>query len=103
MNFKQIIPLIFFICSAGTFAQIHISDQIGASTVGISPPGDFQSGDPEIGRIISIVNTVESKNSFIEQLNPDSTIALPFGIIKQIGAIRYVIAIDSMKVKPVGA
>lgn len=61
------------------------------------------SSNPEIDRIISIVNTVESKNNFIDQLNPDSNISLPFGIIKQIGAARYTIAIDSLKFLPLGA
>lgn len=65
-------------------------------------PGNLQSGgseqpsDREIDRVISIVNTVESKNNFIDQLNPDSNMSLPFGIIKQIGAVRYTIAVDSM-------
>ena len=61
------------------------------------------TSNPEIDRIISIVNTVESKNNFIDQLNPDSNVSLPFGIIKQIGAVRYTIAIDSMKFLPAGA
>ncbi|MBA2613313.1 MAG: hypothetical protein H0U95_15195 [Bacteroidetes bacterium] len=62
-----------------------------------------QSTNPEINRIISIVNTVESKNNFIDILNPDSNVSLPFGVIKQIGGIRYTIAIDSMKFLPLGA
>ncbi|MEI8136903.1 MAG: hypothetical protein WCH21_06215 [Bacteroidota bacterium] len=62
-----------------------------------------QNSNPEINRIISIVNTVESNNNFIDQLNPDSNVSLPFGIIKQIGAVRYTIAIDSMKFLPIGA
>jgi hypothetical protein len=67
-----------------------------------SSSNGYQS-NPEIDRIISIVNTVESKNNFIDQLNPDSNVSLPFGIMKQIGAVRYTIAIDSMRFLSNGA
>lgn len=66
-------------------------------------PSNVYKGNPEIDRIISIVNTVESKNNFIDQLNPDSNVSLPFGIMKQIGAVRYTIAIDSMRFLSNGA
>ncbi len=65
--------------------------------------GSEEQSNPEIDRVISIVNTVESKNNFIDQLNPDSNVSLPFGIIKQVGAVRYVIAIDSMRFQTQGA
>lgn len=54
---------------------------------------------PDVTKVISIVNQVESKNNFIDWLIPDSTASLPFGLIKQIGNTRYVIAIDSMEFK----
>jgi len=61
------------------------------------------ASNPAIDRVISMVKTVEDNNSFIDQLLPDSNTVLPFGIIKKIGAARYVIAIDTMKFKPNGA
>jgi hypothetical protein len=68
-----------------------------------NPQEITEASDPEIKRIISIAEEVESKASFIENLNSDSVAQLPFGIIKQIGAARYVICIDSMNYKPGGA
>jgi hypothetical protein len=67
-----------------------------------SPPPEAPT-DPEIDRVISIVNSVESKNNYIDKLSPDSNATLPFGLIKQVGATRYVIAIDSMTFFPQGA
>lgn len=60
-------------------------------------------GNPVIDNIISTVNSVEEKNNFIGQMLPDSLASLPIGIIKQIGATRYIIAIDSMNFKSQGA
>ncbi len=80
-----------------------MGDRVLQSTVNPINPNAPASSDPEINRVISIVNTVETKNNFLDQLNPDSNVSLPFGIIKQIGAVRYVIAIDSLHFKPEGA
>lgn len=54
-------------------------------------------------KVLSVVETVIGNDNFIENLAPDSTASLPFGIRKQIGAARYVVAIDSCKFKPAGA
>lgn len=59
--------------------------------------------DPAINRVLSLVNTVEEGNNFIEELSPDSIASLPFGMIKQIGQARYIIAVDSIKFRPTGA
>jgi len=59
--------------------------------------------NPLISNVLSIVKTVEDNASFIDQLSPDSNVALPIGLIKQIGPARYIIAIDSCKFKPDGA
>jgi hypothetical protein len=82
------------------FIQIVAYGQFTEESTTPTPLNNHQNSqetDPEINRIISIVNTVESKNNFIDQLNPDSNVSLPVGIIKQIGETRYTIAIDSMK------
>lgn len=59
--------------------------------------------NPAINRVISLVNTVEEGSNFIEELSPDSIASLPFGMIKQIGQARYIIAVDSIKFRPTGA
>jgi hypothetical protein len=61
------------------------------------------TSNPDVDQVISMVNTVEENNNFIDQLSPDSAVSLPFGIIKKIGEARYVVAIDSVKFKPGGA
>lgn len=58
---------------------------------------------PDVTKVISIVNEVESKNNFIDWLIPDSTASLPFGIIKKVGEARYVVAIDSLLFEKEGA
>ena len=69
----------------------------------ISPAQSDSTTNPAINKVLSIVKTVEDGNNFIDQLSPDSNAALPFGIIKQIGQARYIVAIDSMKFRPNGA
>jgi hypothetical protein len=59
--------------------------------------------NPQIDKVVSMVNTVEANNNFLDQLTPDSNVVLPFGIIKKIGEVRYIVAIDSVKFKPAGA
>jgi hypothetical protein len=59
--------------------------------------------NPAINKVLSVVGTVIGKDNFVDQLSPDSNVALPFGIRKQIGAVRYIVAIDSCKFKPSGA
>lgn len=61
------------------------------------------TSDPLIDKVVSIVGDVETNNNFLDQLSPDSNVALPFGIIKQMGSVRYIIAIDSCKFRPNGA
>lgn len=59
--------------------------------------------NPKIDQVISVVNTVEQAANFIEELSPDSVASLPIGMIKKIGDVRYIIAIDSVKFKSNGA
>ena len=53
--------------------------------------------DPLQSKVLSICNKVENENRLAGNMNPDSAASLPFGIVKEIGATRYVIAIDSAK------
>jgi hypothetical protein len=53
--------------------------------------------NPLQSMVLSICNKVESENRFAGNMDPDSAASLPFGIIKEIGSTRYVIAIDSAK------
>lgn len=57
----------------------------------------------DIDYVVSIVKQVEDAENFVDQLSPSQKADLPFGIRKQIGAVRYSIAIDSMKFLPSGA
>ncbi len=59
--------------------------------------------NPVVDKVLSMVETVVGNDNFIDNLAPDSNIALPFGIRRQIGAARYVVAIDSCKFEPNGA
>lgn len=83
-----------------SFSQISVGE-LGNETASGAPV--IPQGDPAIDRVISIVNEVEQKENFIDNLTGDSTLTLPCGIIKQIGAARYVIAIDSMRFEEKGA
>ncbi|MGZ3931757.1 MAG: hypothetical protein ACXVP0_10405, partial [Bacteroidia bacterium] len=68
----------------------------------ISAQSDSTS-NPRIDKVLSVVQKVEDGSNFIDQLSADSSLVLPAGIIKTIGAARYIIAIDSVKFKPAGA
>jgi len=46
------------------------------------------------------VAKVESTNNYAGNFNPDSAATLPFGIVKEIGITKYVIAIDSAYFAP---
>lgn len=102
MNSTRFLTISFLFAFSFCFSQIEIGVEGMQGAVLLHPEAP-QTTDPEINRVISIVNSVETKNNFIDQLNPDSNVSLPFGIIKQIGGVRYVIAIDSMKFQPQGA
>lgn len=52
------------------------------------------SPDP-YGETMATVAKVEQTNNIAGNFNPDSAAKLPFGIIKEIGITRYMIAIDS--------
>ncbi|MBL7920008.1 MAG: hypothetical protein JNJ40_06815 [Bacteroidia bacterium] len=93
--------VLFFIAFEVSLQAQFVEESL--APVNLQSGGSELPSDPEIDRVISIVNTVESKNNFIDQLNPDSTISLPFGIMKQIGAVRYTIAVDSMRFLSQGA
>jgi hypothetical protein len=47
--------------------------------------------------VLSICAQVENENRLIGNMDPDSAASLPFGIVKETGATRYIIAIDSAK------
>jgi len=53
------------------------------------------AGNPKYIETMSVVDKVIAGNNYVGNLNPDSLATLPFGIIKEIGTTRYVIAIDS--------
>jgi len=96
---RYIYFVLFFIA-----LQIDLRAQLVLeNSVPLNSATSGEQSNPEIDRVISIVNTVEDKNNFIDQLNPDSNISLPFGIMKQIGGVRYTIAIDSLKFLSNGA
>ena len=93
--------VLFFIAFEVSLQAQFVEEAI--TPVNLQGGGSELPSDMEIDRVISIVNTVESKNNFIDQLNPDSNISLPFGIMKQIGATRYTIAVDSIRFLSQGA
>jgi hypothetical protein len=45
--------------------------------------------------ILSLHNKVETEDRLVGNMNPDSANNLPFGIVKEIGATRYIICVDS--------
>jgi hypothetical protein len=53
--------------------------------------------NPLQSKVLSICNKVETENRLAGNMNPDSAASLPFGIVKEIGSTRYIIAIDSAK------
>ncbi len=53
--------------------------------------------NPMQSMVLSICNKVENENRLAGNMNPDSAASLPFGIVKEIGSTRYIIAIDSAK------
>ncbi|CAN5819159.1 hypothetical protein BH11BAC7_BH11BAC7_12330 [soil metagenome] len=59
--------------------------------------------NPLQSMVLSICNKVESEDRLAGNMNPDSAASLPFGIVKEIGTTRYVIAIDSAKFRTSGA
>lgn len=56
--------------------------------------------DPLQSYILSLSNKVETEDRLVGNMNPDSAANLPFGIVKEIGATRYVICVDSAKYLP---
>lgn len=82
-----------FILVAGFISAIFASPVLAQDT----------ASNPIADKVLSLVETVIGNDNFVENLAPDSNISLPFGIRKQIGAARYVVAIDSCKFKPAGA
>lgn len=53
--------------------------------------------DPLQSYILSLSNKVETEDKLVGNMNPDSAANLPFGIVKEIGATRYIVCIDSAK------
>jgi hypothetical protein len=112
LNKTLIVLAAIFFC-----ANVNAQFQLGSSKGAGGPVTLTQSQTPntntfvgnynneKIDYVNSVVHNVEESQNFINlgNLSPDSNVALPFGIIKDIGAARYVIAIDSLKFKPNGA
>jgi hypothetical protein len=95
--------IIFLFLVVFTFASYSQLQNSGLTESSIQSTPAEANSNSIIDKIVSIVSTVDGNNNFVDQISPDSTAALPFGILKQIGAARYIIAIDSMKFKPQGA
>lgn len=53
--------------------------------------------DPLQSYILSLHNKVETEDKLVGTMNPDSAANLPFGIVKEIGATRYIICVDSAR------
>ena len=51
--------------------------------------------DPLQSYILSLHNKVTTENKIVGEMDPDSSANLPFGIVKEVGATRYIICIDS--------
>lgn len=54
-------------------------------------------------KVFSVIEKVKSEHRFTDVLDAEALTSLPIGIIKEIGATRYIIAIDSAVFKPNGA
>lgn len=59
--------------------------------------------NPLQSMVLSICNKVESEDRLAGNFDPEQPASLPFGIVKEIGATRYIIAIDSAKFRTDGA
>lgn len=59
--------------------------------------------DSERNQVFNICNLVEDPSLQSDNLNIDSTASLPIGIVKIIGGVKYIIAIDSAEFTPTGA
>ena len=102
MHFHKLLFIFTLLFSQLIFSQETINE--GQSAVLNNPNNNVGPDQSERLRAISIVNDVEENKKFISKLNSvDSMLILPKGISKKIGAVRYTIAIDSMKFKPNGA
>lgn len=53
--------------------------------------------DPLQSYILSLQNKIETEDRTVGNMNPDSVANLPFGIVKEVGATRYIVCIDSAK------
>jgi hypothetical protein len=76
---KSLLSFILFLASANLFAQ------------------QDSTADPLQSMVLSVCNKVESEDRLAGNMDPDSAASLPFGIVKEIGITRYIIAIDSAK------
>jgi hypothetical protein len=76
---KSILLFSLLLCTLSSFAQ--------------SLP-DYTT-NPKYIETMSVTDKVANTNNYVGNFNPDSLATLPFGIIKEIGTTRYVIAIDS--------
>jgi hypothetical protein len=59
--------------------------------------------DPAQGMVFALLEKIENENRYTSNLDPESLSSLPVGIIKEIGSIRYIVAIDSATFFPDGA
>lgn len=102
MKFKKrlLIAILFF----WQFSHSQILLNEGPSSVNLNPNNNNNPSQTERLRAISVITDIEENQKFISRLSSvDSMLILPKGISKKIGAVRYTIAIDSMKFKSNGA
>jgi hypothetical protein len=59
--------------------------------------------DARQNRVFALLDKVVAENKLTESLDPEQLNSLPIGIVKEIGATRYIIAIDSAYFTPTGA
>ncbi|MGZ3863894.1 MAG: hypothetical protein ACXVPN_06010 [Bacteroidia bacterium] len=81
---KIFLPFLLFVITVNLFSQTASS----------------YTSNPNYIETMSVTEKVASTNNYVGNLNEDSLTTLPFGIIKEIGTTRYVIAIDSAVFQP---
>lgn len=62
-----------------------------------------ESTDEKQQEVLRIIDFVESRGKLVDQIDANALTSLPIGIVREIGATRYIIAIDSAIFKPTGA
>ncbi len=84
MCFKSAVNIFLIIFTMPEFACISLAQ---------TQPN--YSSEQLYNETMAVVEKVKSINNYAGNSNVDSTSVLPFGIVKEIGTTRYIIAIDS--------